>query len=179
METFRRDLAGFIVLACFSLAAGVVINQVRRQPLPLAYTSKAIRLEQAVTNVRAVAPADSNIASMPAAEIREIDLEEFRRLMAQPKAVVLDARPEIFHRLGHIPRALTLPRDEFDTYYQKNRATLEALKNELLLIYCQSNACEDSHLVASALTRLGYTKLAIFTGGWNQWTEKRLPEERL
>jgi rhodanese-related sulfurtransferase len=197
-----RDLLGFLILAAISLAAGVLINTIRRDPLPLVYLSKAERLNQAVAKMEAnpvlgtatspLNPAPPNIAkgaealtpvSAPAlkrkpAEVREVDIHEFRRLLDGLDCLVVDARPEIFHRLGHVPKALALPRDDFETYYQKHRATLEAYKDRTLLIYCSGSSCEDSHLVANALDRLGYQQLAIFTGGWSQWTAQRLPEER-
>lgn len=180
LAMLSRDLPGLFVLAAIALAAGVLVNQFREQPLPLISLSKAARLEKAVAKVEAATPTVPASPTPPAAaaEVREIDLAEFRRLLAEPQALAVDARPEIFHRLGHVPGALALPRDDFETYYQKHRTKLEGYKNQLLLIYCQTSTCEDSHLVSNALTRLGYTQLAIFTGGWNQWTQQRLAEEK-
>ncbi|MDR3404221.1 MAG: rhodanese-like domain-containing protein [Chthoniobacter sp.] len=180
LAALGRDLLGLLIMATIALTAGVLINQFRVQPLPLVYASKAARLEQAVAKMeKQQAPeADAPDASPASGEVRELDLDEFRSLLAKPDALVLDARPEIFHRLGHVPGALALPRDDFEIFYQKQRQKLESYKNRTLLIYCQSSSCEDSHLVADALSHLGYTRLAVFTAGWNQWTQQHLPEEK-
>lgn len=175
-----RDFGGLLVLATIALTAGILINQFRADPIPLVYASKTARLEKAVASVQNAKPAETEIAPETAgpSEVRDIDLGEFRDLLTKQNALVLDARPEIFHRLGHVPGALALPRDDFESYYQKHRTKLESYKNRTLLIYCQGSSCEDSHLVADALSHLGYLRLAVFTGGWNQWTQEHLPEEK-
>jgi rhodanese-related sulfurtransferase len=198
-----RDFVGLAVLGTIALTTGVLTNKFRTRPLPLVYATKASRLEQAVARVAAsplpaapptetavLAPPPASLApapvdgpalavpTSPAANVYEIELPEFQQRLAEPGAVLVDARPEIFHRFGHIPGALALPRDEFEVYYPKHRAKLEPYKNQEILVYCQGSSCEDSHLVASALTKLGYTRLAVFVGGWNAWTQQGLPQEK-
>jgi rhodanese-related sulfurtransferase len=89
----------------------------------------------------------------------------------------LDARPEIFYRLGHVPGALSLARDDFENAYAQLKERLEKDKNQPLIIYCSNSSCEDSHLVQSALLKLGYVNVAVFSGGWATWTQEKLPEE--
>lgn len=172
-----RDLKILWLLATTSICAGIFINQFRDRPLPFVYESKSQRLETALGKI-ANAPRSTPAASpIPVGEVRDLTLSEFQNLASSDGAVILDARPEIFHRLGHVPKAVPMPRDEFDTYYEKHRAFLEADKQRLLLIYCNGSACEDSHLVASALQRLGHLRIAILKGGWAEWTRNNLPEE--
>ena len=108
----------------------------------------------------------------------DLILEEFRELVERGEAVVVDARPEVFHRLGHVPGALSLPVKDFKASYAKHRSRLEADKRALVVVYCSNEACEDSTLVGEALKKLGYTQVAIFKGGWEEWTDTGLPEER-
>jgi rhodanese-related sulfurtransferase len=170
-----NDIKVVGILATVALCAGLGINQFRDKPLPLVYQSKNERLEQAVSNV-AQAQAPTQKAEVPAA-IRTIDLAEFAELSKSGSNIILDARPEIFHRLGHIPKAIALPRDEFDTYFEKQRPLLEEKKQGVLLVYCSGAACEDSNLVAKALQKLGFSNIAIFKGGWSEWQKNSLPEE--
>jgi rhodanese-related sulfurtransferase len=213
-----RDFIGFVILAALSLGIGLLINQFRRDPLPLVYESKAERLTTFVASIQAahedtsVGPSDENVAppvaitpsaspvsllstasrdgsvssiplSIPearlySAEIRIIDLDEFQQSVEKSGVMIIDARPEIFHRLGHVPHALPLPRDDFATYYQRHRDALEASKERPIIIYCSGSACEDGLLVATALQDLGFRNLAIFSGGWSEWSHHRLPEEK-
>ena len=96
----------------------------------------------------------------------------------QGHALILDARPEIFHRLGRVPKALSLPRDDFETYYTKQRVQLEKHKALPVAIYCTGGSCEDGEMVGAALIRLGFTQVHLFRGGWHAWTQAKLPEEK-
>jgi len=173
--TLTRDLILFWIIATSSLCAGLFINQFRDKPLPLVYQSKAERLKQAVSKMA------SEKAAPPAltGEVlnSNLSLEQFRAFTEGKKGLVLDARPEIFHRLGHVPGALSLSRDDFEKAYAKVKDLLEKDKNQALVLYCATSSCEDSHLVQTALSKLGYTNVAIFTGGWAAWTQANLPEE--
>jgi 3-mercaptopyruvate sulfurtransferase SseA len=91
--------------------------------------------------------------------------------------LVFDARPEIFHRLGHIPAALSLPREDFENAYKTFQTELERDRTQPLILYCSSASCEDSTLVQKSLQALGYSNVAVFSGGWAEWQEKGLPEE--
>src|SRR5690606_30147899 len=85
------------------------------------------------------------------------------------EGIVLDARPEVFHRIGHIPGALSLPREDFENAYASLKEVLEVDKEQIIVVYCSSMSCQDSELVRRALTALGYSRVAILTGGWAAW----------
>ena len=170
------------------------MNQFRDAPLPLVYASKAERLQQAMerilqrsatdTSSTAITVDDVEFASYQAAsaqtdtpQVRPIDLATFRKMQGQGQALILDTRPEIFHRFGHIPKAISLPRDDFEVYYTKQRTYLEKHKMHPLLIYCSGGSCEDGEMVANALIRLGFTDVYLFRGGWSEWTQAKLPTE--
>ena len=108
----------------------------------------------------------------------EVSLEEFRAFVERGEAVVVDARPEVLHRLGHVPGASSLPVKDFKASYAKHRSRLEADKGALVVIYCSGVDCEDSTLVRKALGRQGHTRIVIFKGGWDAWTEAGYPVER-
>lgn len=169
---FFKDLLSCWVIITLSVCTGFLINQFRETPLPLVYQSKAERLQLAVSRISdSQTPAE--ITQLPTT----LSLEQFKDFMKQRRGLVFDARPELFHRLGHIPGTLLLPRDEFEDYYKIHREILERDKNQLICIYCSGGDCEDSKLVESALLRLGYTHVIIFEGGWNEWTKAGLPKE--
>jgi predicted sulfurtransferase len=180
LPILAKDILFFLILGSVALPVGILINQMHAHPLPLIYESKVHRLERSVANL---APARIDEAKLTATssatqEIPKIDLQEFKEALAGAKALVVDARPEIFHRLGHIPGAVSLPRDDFEAFYAKKRKNLELYKDKRVVIYCSGDTCEDSKLVGYALTRIGFKKLEVFAGGWNQWREEHLPEEK-
>lgn len=163
----REDLLFFVLISGFACAIGLLINTFRQIPLPLSYEDKEQRiLLQAATAGRQ--EPDAVAANAPAA--KDISLEELKEVLAQKNAIVLDARPEIFHRLGHIPGALSLPRESFQEVYSLLQERLAKEKDRLVVVYCASKTCEDAGLVRKALVALGFTHISIFPGGWDEWT---------
>lgn len=162
-------------------------------PLPLIYTSKTERIQQAVERIvkssskeahstettmggAQVAESQTELGLMDVPHAQLIDLAAFREI--QKQALILDTRPEIFHRFGHIPKALSLPREDFEATYDKQRVRLEKHKAHPVVLYCSGINCEDAEMVANALCKLGFTQLHLFRGGWNAWTQAKLPEEK-
>lgn len=174
-EFLKSDLRFFGVCATASLCIGLLFNQLRDQPLSLIYQSKEARLNAAVGQI------SSTVAAVPAEPSSELPqnltLEEMALYVTEKKGLILDARPEIFHRLGHIPGALSLSRDDFENAYEALKEKLEQNRSQLLVIYCSSSSCEDAELVRKALSTLGYSQLAVFSGGWAEWTQAGKPEE--
>jgi rhodanese-related sulfurtransferase len=181
-ELLGADFLQVGILITVGLCAGLLINQFRDSPLPWIYQSKTERLDRAVTGLAAKA---SNITeekkAAPAsheAVPESLTLEQFQACVTGKKVLILDARPELFHRIGHVPGSIALPRDEFETYYKKHQAEMEKDKGQPLVIYCSGGSCEDSGLVSETLRKLGYTNVGIFRGGWDEWTHAGLPEEK-
>jgi len=168
-----KDLVGLWLLATASICIALVVNQLRDHPLSLIYATKAQRMDVAVVKV---AP-----TVLPAVEQSDhpqiISMPEFRELAENKKALILDARPEIFHRLGHVPGALSLPREDFENGYSKYKSLLEPNKDQPIAVYCSESNCEDSSMVADALVKLGYHRVMVFKGGWGEWTAAKLPQE--
>jgi len=176
MKTLRSDLVFIWLLATTALCVGLIINQFRDTPVPLVYKDKAERLQDSVTRIAAqppAAPIGTQVVQLP----EKLSLEEFSVYVSDKSGLILDARPEIFHRLGHVPGAISLPRDEFETGYALVKTQLEANRSQPIVLYCASSSCEDAGLVKTSLTALGFTNIAIFEGGWSAWTTAKKPEE--
>ena len=171
-----RDILILICLAVFSLFLGLSINHFRKDPLPWIYCSKVERLNQAISNIQGVS--DALVGKGSLVLDKDLSLSEFKVLVAQPETVILDARPEIFYRLGHIPGAISMPRDDFEAGYAKIRNRLEAQKDRHLVVYCSDSECEDSIMVQRALIQLGYVHVQAFRGGWDAWISSNMPTEK-
>jgi rhodanese-related sulfurtransferase len=107
----------------------------------------------------------------------DVSLDEMKSISASRAALILDARPEIFYRLGHIPSALSLPRDDFEQQYRARQSLLQSHRDQVLVVYCSGGDCHDSQMVADALERLGYPHVRVFRGGWSDWQGAGLAEE--
>jgi rhodanese-related sulfurtransferase len=87
-------------------------------------------------------------------------------------ALFLDARPQAFYDMSHIPGALALPEDDFDRAYARLEPTLR--KNLDVVVYCSGFGCEASHIVARKLKERGIPAL-ILHDGIPAWQEHQYP----
>ena len=88
----------------------------------------------------------------------------------------MDVRDASAFAFGHIPGAVNLPENDFDTVYPSLRARLEAART--VVVYCDSARCARSLRVAIRLRTLGLAQAQIYPAGWNEWFERQLPVER-
>ena len=181
-ELLGADFLQVGILITVGLCAGLLINQFRDAPLPWIYQSKTERLDRAVTgltaNEKGIPNEEKKDASSNETVPESLTLEQFQAYVTGKKVLILDARPELFHRIGHVPGSIALPRDEFEVYYKKHQVEMERNKAQPLVIYCSGGSCEDSGLVSETLKKIGYTNVGIFRGGWDEWTHAGLPEEK-
>jgi 3-mercaptopyruvate sulfurtransferase SseA len=134
----------------------VAINWLRPHPLPWSYQSKAERLAVGVGY--------------------SISLTEFKSLLQARAVLVLDARPKLFFEMGHVPGAWSLPREEFKVAYSRLASRLRQ-EGRAVVVYCESDSCEDAEAVRVALAEHGHVA-KVFLGGWAEWTAAGLPEEK-
>jgi len=161
----KRFVIFIAFLSALAVVVGFAVNAFRENPLPLLYKDKVERLEDAVARIQASEPKKAMSGELP----ETVGHEAMKEIVEKGEAIILDARPELFHRLGHIPSALSLPRDEFEQGYKAIKEILEANKNRQLVIYCANDTCKDAELVCEALKKLGYTRILIYVGGWSEW----------
>ena len=104
-----------------------------------------------------------------------LTLEKAVQLQGQPNVVFIDARAPEEYQAGHIPGAVNLPFDYFDTYYPI--VEQKVAKDKHVVTYCSGAECELSLFLAREMRRLGYTDISIFYGGWGMWTDNGKPVE--
>jgi rhodanese-related sulfurtransferase len=168
----KRDFFEAAILATVGVSLGLTLNQFRDKPLPLVYESKAMRMEKAVAHLAVgFTPAPKIVLS------QTVSINQLQDFLNEKRGFVFDARPEIFHRLGHIPGAESLPREDFENAYKTFQSKLERDRTQPIIVYCSGSSCEDSTLVQKSLQALGYTNVAVFSGGWSEWQDKGLPTE--
>ncbi len=184
MKLSAHDFIGMCVIVTSAVCVGMVGNALRSEPVPWVYRDKGTRLMESAVRLAdsdpskaapsgaGRAPSDSSLPVLP----ESLSLEAFRDLSGQEGVLVLDARLELFHRLGHIPGAISLPREDFETVYPLVEKQLR--EAAAIVIYCSGSTCEDAELVKKALAAVGVGNLSIFTGGWAEWTTRGLREEK-
>jgi rhodanese-related sulfurtransferase len=81
----------------------------------------------------------------------------------------LDARePELF-QAGHIPGARNVPFEQVAKYGDSLKTIPQA---DLLVLYCDGGDCHQSHDLAEYLLANGWQRVAVYTGGWEEWSKE-------
>lgn len=100
-----------------------------------------------------------------------ISLSEAHSGFNSGQVIFLDARTNEDYKIGHIPGAIQLYMEEFDTQYPLVKDKL--FKDALIITYCGGDECELSLFVARNLKAEGYTNLKIFFGGLERMARSR------
>jgi rhodanese-related sulfurtransferase len=153
-----QTIKGVLLLFLAAAAVGFGFNAVRSKPFPLHYG-------EATMNT----PAAAQPPSISLQELRDAPAESIR---------YIDARSSLFFAGGHIPHAISLPRKEFASAFVRVEGTLRKDTSRRLVVYCADVDCDDARAVARELLRAGLKPVLVFNGGWKQWHEAGLPEEK-
>ncbi|MBL8992528.1 MAG: rhodanese-like domain-containing protein [Spirochaetia bacterium] len=92
-------------------------------------------------------------------------LAEVKAASENKGAVLLDVRPKLAYKAGHIPNALSLPVEEL------TRALEELNLNEgkTYILYCDGGECYASISAAKALSAFGFKHLKVYKEGYEGW----------
>ena len=105
---------------------------------------------------------------------RTITREELqRKLFSALPPTLVEALPEKYYADKRLPGALNLPHDRVDAL----APTLLPDRNAEIVVYCANRQCQNSHIAAHRLSMLGYTDIAVYPGGKQDWDEAGLPFE--
>jgi rhodanese-related sulfurtransferase len=97
-------------------------------------------------------------------------IELDRRLKAHETLNIIDVRAEEDYRKGHIPGAVNLPKEKWDS--------LEGLsKDRPNILYCYSQVCHLAATAAYEFAGKGYPVVEL-EGGWDQWKEHDLEVDK-
>ncbi len=166
MGQIREDVRFLLLVIVGAILLGFFINGLRDDPLPFLREVEDLRLARTVSDGALV-------------KIREetsvINFDDTVAAFEEARSVLVDARQEAFFGLGHIPGARNLPRSEFRSSF--GDFAVQIAQEESLIVYCSDAECEDSAIVAKALMRLGYRRVLVFKGGWEEWTAAGLSQE--
>ena len=95
-------------------------------------------------------------------------------------AIFIDARLLDEYEEGHIAGAMNIDFEGEADVYDFQMGELQRLvgRDTYLITYCAGTECDASLMLARELYLYrGYKNIAIFFGGWDQWTEKEYPIE--
>jgi len=193
----KRVLLEAVLVAALGTAMALVANGLSPRGLKLTrdyfpgsnrFGSSAPPATNSAKGVEGASPAQPSAAEMALTRLREkglqiVDCKQAQELYNDPRfaqgaVIFIDARNDEHYQKGHIPGAW-----QFDRYHPENylAAVLPVCQlAQQVVVYCAGGDCEDSEFAALFLrdsAQVPGEKLFVFTGGWNEWTERALPVE--
>jgi len=116
-----------------------------------------------------MAKTSKNILDEARSQIKQVDIDEARRMMAQPGTVLIDVREPDEWRQGHIPEAIGISRGFLELRIEEKVPD----RKTPIIVQCASGT--RSLLAARTLRELGYENVHNLTGGFNAWKDRGLP----
>jgi rhodanese-related sulfurtransferase len=91
-------------------------------------------------------------------------------LQAGSAMTLVEALPEKYYRDGHLPGAIQIPHDEI----RERAADRLPDKDAFIVIYCANTPCRNSRIAAQTLAAMGYTNVAEYEEGKQDWVDAGL-----
>jgi rhodanese-related sulfurtransferase/DNA-binding transcriptional ArsR family regulator len=104
-------------------------------------------------------------------DLEAVDAATLRQRMVEGTVVVLDVRPELEYRAGHLPGARSMPVGELLSRLR------ELPRGTPIVAYCRGPYCVMADEAVQALTSHGY-QAARLEVGLPEWRDAGLPVER-
>lgn len=104
------------------------------------------------------------------AKALEIRYDQVEKLLANPEIMLIDARPAREFEAGRIGNAINIYTPEFE---QNIGRIIGIPRDKPIIAYCGGGACELSHELADNLIKMGFTRVFVYVGGWNEWKQKK------
>ena len=102
------------------------------------------------------------------ASLAAVDLRELEQLVADGSVTLLDVRPALEYRQGHIPRAWSMPVEELE------HRLAELPRDRDVVAYCRGPYCVFSDEAAHVLQTHGF-RVRRFEEGFPEWRAAGLP----
>jgi rhodanese-related sulfurtransferase len=101
-----------------------------------------------------------------------ITLDQLKRLLAEKRGVLIDARSEEEYGKGHIAGAKNMSALEVEKHFEEIAVMP---RDTLVLIYCNNPDCHLGRTLAEFMQQFNFTKLYLYDDGWDGWTAAGMP----
>jgi rhodanese-related sulfurtransferase len=104
--------------------------------------------------------------------VKTITRDDIKRHLDNSDPIILvEALPEKYYRHTHLPGARLLPHDQV---YELAPEVLPN-KDDFIVVYCANTPCKNSTEASNALVKLGYSNVAEYVEGKQDWIDAGLP----
>lgn len=153
-----KELLWIAITFVFFFLVSLGVNYFRSRPLSL--------FGNGIAAVKSDLGNDGKTKKWEYCNLGELDV-----LKAKAPIFIIDARPGLFYKFGHIPGAISLPAQTKELSSATAKVLAVVPTNQTFVIYCADEQCENAETVAEQILLTGYKNIYILSGGWSVWTE--------
>lgn len=106
-----------------------------------------------------------------------VTYEQVVKMQSMPNVKFIDARKKEEHDKGHISGSLHVDIQLFQANPAEQGNYMRMLyglpKDQPVVVYCGGGACELSHELCDVLVQIGFKKVFIYLGGWEEYSKKK------
>lgn len=103
--------------------------------------------------------------------IPRVSKVEVRRLLSDEEAVFVDARPSYVFKAERLAGVINIPLGTGGDERQEALAGVD--KKARIIVYCQNSGCMFAEMVAVQLLSDGFSNVALYRGGREDWVAKK------
>ena len=184
------NISKILIIILVSILISLIYNHFDPNGLSFFREARKMNWESdSLTSINSInsSIADTSILNTNISDSKEIkkdndNIESFN----EPKAIKLDFAYKLFNdgikfidsrspeefAEGHVKGAVNIPFYGSENYLDViNRLN----KNEIIVTYCSSADCDISILSGDELFEMGFKRVYVFIGGYDEWTKNNYP----
>ena len=106
--------------------------------------------------------------------VRTLDLAQTHQIWQEKQALFVDARKAAEYQKSHVQGAVNqLP----ETWALSSSELMKLDRRRELVVYCSQKSCDDAFKLAKKLQAAGFSRVVVFTGGFQAWHEAGYPAD--
>ncbi|HRE51062.1 MAG TPA: metalloregulator ArsR/SmtB family transcription factor [Flavitalea sp.] len=99
-----------------------------------------------------------------------VDADELARMIEKDEIILLDVRPEVEYKRGHIHSAMSIPIEKLEAHIKK------LPKRKMIVAYCRGPFCFFADEAVALLQKKGFNAVRM-DKGFPEWVDKGYPVE--
>ncbi len=160
-------------VALFALLSVVVVScsdKAAEKPQPAVVIPPKTKVKDAVAIGQVKEKPQPAKPAVKPGKITNLETGQMFNMQQTGRLHIIDVRPPIFYRLGHIEGAINLPKSKYKSWQPEHLPKIkQAIANgQVVVFYCQNESCTDAYKTAMKFINLGHT-VSIYRGGWREW----------
>jgi rhodanese-related sulfurtransferase len=100
--------------------------------------------------------------------MKSLTAKELKEALSNDQFIIVDVRERSLYNEKHLPGAMSIPIDEFDT-----SATKALGKDEPIVVYGDSFHSSDAQQAVQKLAWMGYNAIFMLEGGREAWENEQ------